>query len=119
MNYAIYDNKVNSVEDLEKYKKHIEKDIVDRQKELEEFVKRGNQRIQWIEECERNNNYRILGSAFKDGRNKSIVLIVRYPDGTDRTERYSYTKVTEMREKISELKKVHSGVDWSEFRVEI
>lgn len=119
MKYADYDRKVMSEKDLMAYKKHFEKDIAEKQKELEEFIKRANERILWVKDCEENKKYRILGSMFKDGGNKTILLIIRYPDGSDKTERYEFSKITECRDKLDELKKIHSGVDWSQFDIEI
>lgn len=119
MRYADYDKSVKSVADLERYKKVFEKDIADKQKELEDFINRANERIKWIEECECNKNYIILGRTFKDGRNKEIMLIVRYPDGSQRDERYSFSKISELRDKMRELEEKYSGVDWSAFDYEI
>lgn len=51
----------------------------------------------------------------KDGKNKLILLIIRYPDGTQRDERYSFSKISEMRSKWEELKETHAEVDWSKF----
>lgn len=119
MRYADYDTYVSTVTDLEKYKKIFEKNIEDKKKELSDFVDRANKRIRWVEECEANKNYCILGGTMKDGRNKSILLIVRYPDGTQRDERYSFNKISEMREKLQELKTVYNGVDWTKFTEEL
>ncbi len=119
MRYADYDNKIFTDSDLEKYKRFFEKGIEEKKKELENFVEGAKKRIEWIKECENNKNYSILGRTFKDGRNKEILLIIRYPDGTQRDERYSFSKISEMRDKLSELEGVYSGVDWSKFEHEI
>lgn len=119
MRYADYDTSVSTIADLEKYRKIFEKDIENKQKELSEFVERANKRIKWVEECETNKNYCILGGTIKEGRNKTILLILRYPDGTQRDERYSFNKISEMREKLQELKTDYSGVDWTKFTEEI
>lgn len=119
MRYADYDRIILTDLDLEKYKRIFEKDIKDKKKELEDFVERAKKRIEWIKECENNKNYSILGRTFKQGRNKEILLIIKYPDGTQRDERYSFSKISEMRDKLSELKGVYSGVDWSKFEHEI
>ena len=119
MRYADYDNKVLTETDLERYVILFEKDIEDKKKELEAFIDRATERIEWVKECENNKNYCILGRTFKDGRKKEILLIVRYPDGTQRNERYSFDKISEMRDKLSELEDKCTGVDWSKFTHEI
>lgn len=119
MRYSDYDTKVFTTSDLEKYIKIFEKDIINRQKQLLDYKDRANNRIRWIEECEVSKNYCILGGTMKNGRNKSILLIIRYPDGTQRDIRYSFNKVSEMRKKLQELKTVYSGVDWTKFTEEI
>ena len=119
MRYVDYDKRVLTNSDLERYKRIFEKDIENKKKELEDFVERAKKRIEWIKECENNKNYSILGRTFKQGRNKEIMLIIRYPDGTQRDERYSFSKISEMRNKLIELEGVYSGVDWSKFEHEI
>ena len=119
MRYSDYDKCISSINDLKKYKKLFENDIADRQKELEEFINRANKRIAWVNECEVKGDYIILGRTFKDGKNKSILLIIRYPDGSQRDERYTFNKISEMRDKMEELKEKYSGVDWSNFEYEI
>lgn len=119
MRYADYDRKVMTEQDLEKYKQYFEKDIFDKQKELQEFVDRANARLKTIKEYDKNKQFVILGSTHKDGRKKEIMLIIRYPDGTQRDERYSFDKIAELREKLAELKEKYSGIDWSQFYEEI
>lgn len=119
MKYSDYDKRISSEADLEKYKKYFEKDIADKQKELEDFIVRANNRIKWLEECEKNKNYSILGRTYKEGKKKAILLIVRYPDGSQRDEKYLFSKIKELRDKMSELQEKYSGVDWSKFEYEI
>ena len=119
MRYADYDNKILTEKDLERCVILFEKDIEDKKKELEAFIDRATERIEWVKECENNKNYCILGRTFKSGRKKEIMLIVRYPDGTQRDERYSFDKISEMRDKLSELEDKYTGVDWSKFEHEI
>lgn len=119
INYELYDTKINSVDDLKKYKTLFENDLAEQQKKINEFVERANKRIEWIKECEANKNFRILGSTFKSGKNKEILLIIRYPDDSQRDERYSFTSITELRIKMEELKEKYSGVNWDDFRYEI
>ena len=119
MRYADYDNKVLTETDLERYKILFERDIEEKKNELDAFIDRATKRIEWVKECEANKNFCILGRAFKSGKKKEIMLIVRYPDGTQRDERYSFDKISEMRDKLSELEDKYTGVDWSKFEHEI
>lgn len=119
MRYADYDRKVMTEQDLEKYRQYFEKDISDKQKELREFIDRANARLKIIKEYDKNKQFVILGSTHKDGRKKEIMLIIRYPEGTQRDERYSFDKIAELRIKLEELKEKYSGVNWSGFDEEI
>lgn len=119
MRYSDYDNSVTTIEDLERYKKYFQEDIAKKEKELSDFIDRGYKRIKWIKECEKNKNYSVVGGTMKDGKCKSILFIIRYPDGTQREERYNFTKIAEMRNKLQELKTKHDGIDWSLFHEEI
>ena len=119
MRYADYDNKILTEKDLDRCIILFEKDIEDKKKELEAFIDRATKKLEWVKECENNKNYCILGGTFKSGRKKEIMLIVRYPDGTQREERYSFDKISEMRDKLSELEDKYTGVDWSKFEHEI
>ena len=115
MRFSDYDNKFCDEEGLSEYRKCFEEHIRRKQKELDEFLVRGNERIEKIKEWESLKNYKILGRLFKVGRNKKIILIIRYSDGTQKDERYTFSKISEARNKLEELRKYHSGVDWSEF----
>lgn len=119
MKYLGYVNKVMSVEDLEKYKKAFEKDIINKQQELLDFIEQSEERIKTLEEYEANKQYKILGHTGRDGRNKYILLIIRYVDMTQREERYIFSKIADLRVKLKELKEKYSGVDWSGFDEEI
>lgn len=119
MRYADYDKRIATESDLEKYKEYFLKDIEDKKKELDEFINRANQRIARLKEYEMNKQYSILGGTHRDGKKKEILLIIRYNDGSQRDERYSFDKVAELRIKLSELKEKHSDVDWSKFTEEI
>lgn len=119
MRYADYDKKISSEKSILIYKQMFEKEIAAKQKELNEFLDRANKRVQWLAECEENKNYSVLGRLDKDGRNKYILLIIRYEDGSQRDERYSYSKILEAKAKLLELREKYSGVDWSNFEVEI
>jgi len=119
MRYSDYDKTIYNEEDILNYKRIFEKDIAEKQKELSEFLDRANNRLEWINSCEKDKKYMILGRTCKNGRNKDILLIIRYEDGTQRCERYSYTKISDMKNKLEELKIKHVGVDWSQFVNEI
>ena len=119
MRYAEYDKRINTVDDLEKYKRYFENDIKTKQKELEDFIDRANKRISVVKQWESEKQYKILGSLHRDGGNKGILLIIRYKDGTQREERYSFGKISEARTKLAELKNKYVDVDWSDFKEEI
>lgn len=119
MRFADYDNKFCDEEGLAKYRKYFEEHIKQKQKELDEFLVRGNERIDKVKEWENSKNYKILGRIFKSGRNKEIILIIRYPDGTQKDKRFSFSKISDARKKLEELREIHSGVDWSAFEEEI
>jgi hypothetical protein len=119
MRYADYDKCVFNNGDLIRCKRILEEDIASKQKELEEFIKRANERIEYIKSSEENKNYRILGGLRKQGKDKTIMLIKRYDDGTQRDERYTYNKIADVRIKLAELKEKYSGVDWSDFTEEM
>jgi hypothetical protein len=119
MRYADYDRMVYSEEDILKYKNLFEKEIVDKQKELSEFLNRANERVKCIKEWEENKRYKILGSTYRTGKEKRILLIIRYEDGTQKDERYKFDRIGDLRSKLLQLKEIHSGVDWNMFREEI
>lgn len=115
MRYEDYDNEIMCENDIEKYKKFFEEDIERKQKELLEFIERAEKRVEWINSCIINKTYQILGGTYKNGKNKEIMLIIRFPDGTQKNERYKFKYVSDMREKLNELKLKYNGVDWSNF----
>lgn len=118
MEYSDFDRRIMTQNDLEHYKKIFEKDIQDRRQKLDSFIQRGIERLEWIQTCEKNKEYRIFGGMHKHGRQKEILCIVRYPDGTQRDERYSFSKISDAREKLKELRDKYSDVDWSAFTEE-
>ena len=119
MKYLDYVNKVMSVKDLEKYQKFFEEDIINKQQELLDFIEQSKERIKTLEEYEMNKQYSVLGHTDRDGRNKYILLIIRYVDKTQRDERYTFSNIKDLRVKLKELKEKYSGVDWSGFTEEI
>lgn len=119
MRYADYEKMIMNENDLIRYKRQFEKEIADKQKELSEFIDRAHKRLKQLKEYEENKQFVIVGGLRRKGRGKEILLIVRYPDGTQRDERYSFDKIAELREKLGELKEKYSGVDWSQFSEEI
>ena len=44
-----------------------------------------------------------------------IFLIKRYPDQSQRDERYEFNKIADMRKKMIELEEKYSDSDWSNF----
>lgn len=52
-------------------------------------------------------------------RKKEILLIKRYPDQSQRDERYEFDKVADMRKKMLELEDKYSGADWSKFERDV
>ena len=119
MRYADYDKMIMTESDLIRYKRQFEKDIAEKQKELIDFVDRAHIRLEKLKEYDESKQFVILGRTYKNGRKKEILLIIRYPDGTQRDERYSFDKIAELRIKLEELKEKYSGVDWSGFDEEI
>lgn len=119
MRFADYDKMVSTQSELQKYKTYFEEYISRKQKELEEFLERGNKRLKNIEQWEKEKAYKILGSLHKDGKKKEVMLIIRYPDGTQKVERYKFDKISDARAKLKELREIRSGVDWSAFEEEI
>lgn len=119
MKYSDYDKRVMTNDDLRKLKLLFEQDIINKQSELEAFIDRAEKRIAWINQCEIEKKYTVLGNCYKEGRNKNILLIIRYEDGSQRDERYFFNKISDVREKVKELKAKYSGVDWSDFRDEL
>jgi hypothetical protein len=119
LRYADYDKRIYSENDIMRYKAIFEKDILDKATELSEFIKRANERVKLIKEWECNKKYSVLGHLNKNGREKEIMLIIRYEDGTQREERYSFNKIRDVRLKLVELKETYTGVDWSKFEEEI
>lgn len=115
MNYKSYENCVYTKNDLEKYLERFNKDIERQKQEIIEFEKRAKERIALIDNWEQQKNFIILGGTYKDGKKKGIILIKRYPDQSQRDERYEFDKVADMRKKMLELEDKYSGVDWSKF----
>lgn len=119
MNYKQYDRYVYTQKDLYKYLEIFSKDIERQKQEITEFEKRARERITIIDNWEKQKNFIILGRTYKSGKRKGILLIKRYPDQSQRDERYEFDKVADMRRKILELEEKYSGADWSKFEKEI
>lgn len=119
MDYMNFIKKVNTTEDIKKYKKLFEEDIVKKQKELINFISEAEKRVKWVCQCEVEHNYKILGHMCRNGKNKYIMLIKRYPDGSQSEEKYEYGKIKDCREKLKELQEKYNGVDWSQFTNEL
>ena len=119
MNYEQYDRYVFTQKNLDKYLEEFNKDIERRKQEIIEFEKRAKERINLIDNWEQQKNFIILGSTYKNGKTKVILLIKRYPDQSQRDERYEFNKIADMRKKMIELEEKYSDSDWSNFVREI
>ena len=119
MYYKQYDRYVYTKNDLEKYLKKFNQDIEQQKQEIIEFEKRAKERISLIDNWEKQKNFIILGRTYKSGKKKGILLIKRYPDQSQRDEKYEFDKVADMRKKMLELEDKYSGVDWSKFERDI
>lgn len=118
----MYDDYVKSIfneNDMGTYIEVIEKDILERQEAKLDFISKARERIEKIKEYEESGKCEIVGRTFKEGRKKCILLIVRYPDLTQRDEHYEFTKISDMRIKLAELKEKYSAFAWDKFREEI
>lgn len=119
MNYKQYDKYVYTKNDLEKYLERFNKDIEQQKQEIIEFEKRAKERIALINNWEQQKNFTILGRTYKNGKKKGILLIKRYPDQSQRDEKYEFDKVADMRKKMLELEDKYSGVDGSKFERDV
>ena len=119
MNYKQYDRYVYTKSDLDKYLEKFNKDIEQQKHEIIEFEKRAKDRINLIDNWEQQKNFIILGRTYKNGKKKVILLIKRYPDQSQRDERYEFNKIADMRKKMIELEEKYSDSDWSNFVREI
>ena len=119
MNYEQYDRYVFTQKNLDKYLEEFNKDIERQKQEIIEFEKRAKERINLIDNWEHQNNFIILGSTYKNGKKNVILLIKRYPDQSQRDERYEFNKIADMRKKMIELEEKYSDSDWSNFVREI
>lgn len=117
--YNEYDKYVFTLHDLSVYKKQFYEEIEMQKKEILKFEKRAKERIILVDSWERQKNFVILGSTYKDGRKKCIMLIKRYPDQSQRDERYEFDKIADMRKQMAYLEEEYSGADWSRFKKEI
>lgn len=119
MNYKSYESCVFTQKDLDCFVKKFYKDIEEQKQQILEFEKRAKDRIALIDNWEQQKNFIILGRTYKCGKKKGILLIKRYPDQSQRDERYEFDKVADMRKKMLELEDKYSGADWSKFKREI
>lgn len=119
MNYKSYESCVFTQKDLDCFVKKFYKDIEEQKQQILEFEKRAKERIILINNWEQQKNFIILGRTYKKGKKKGILLIKRYPDQSQRDERYEFDKNTDMRKKLLELEEKYSGVDWSKFERDV
>jgi superfamily II DNA or RNA helicase len=116
----LYDVKtIDTRDSLDQYINFHEAEIKKEKERLEMFKVKAEERLKEIDEYENNKQYVILGHTHKDGREKGIMFIMRFPNGAQRTKRYYYESIVDMRSKLAELREIHNGVDWSEFKEEI
>ena len=118
MNLKEYEKSLFNDEDLERVVKAAEREVEERIKEIKRFKEQGEKRIQQVREWEDANNFIILGSIHKDGREKELLFIKRYPDYSQRDYRYRSNKISEVKKVLDKLKEKYSKVDWSNFREE-
>lgn len=119
MNYKLYDKYVFMQKDLNGYMKNFYKDIEIQKQQILEFEKRAKERIILVDNWERQKNFIILGRTYKNGKKKCILLIKKYPDQSQRDERYEFDKIADMRKQMAYLEEKYSGADWSGFKKEI
>ena len=118
MNYKQYDRYVFTQKNLDRYLEEFNKDIDEQKQQILEFEKRAKERITLVNNWEQQKNFIILGRTYKNGKKKVILLIKRYPDQSQRDERYEFDKVADMRKKMLELEEKYSCADWSKFEKE-
>lgn len=119
MDYKQYDMYVFTQKNLDSYIKRFYEDIEEQKQQIIEFEKRARERITIIDNWEKQKNFIILGRTYKHGKKKGILFIKRYPDQSQKDERYEFDKVADMRKKMLELEEKYSGADWSMFEKEI
>lgn len=117
--YNEYDKMIFTLHDLNVYKKQFYEEIEMQKNEILKFEKRAKERIVLVDNWERQKNFIILGSTYKNGKKKHILLIKRYPDQSQRDERYEFDKIADMRKQMAYLEEKYSGADWSGFEKEI
>ena len=119
IDFLQYVTSVTDIQDLHRLKEKFNEEIKNQQDQINEFVIKSKERIALLEQYEKDNQFFVLGHTTKSGRKKEILLIIRYPDGTQREERYSFDSIKDMKLKLSELKNKYNKVDWSKFEEEI
>lgn len=117
--YEKYIRRVFTESDIDMYVNTFKKEIEKMLKDIDEFRETSKERVSYIKELEDNKQFNILGSTYREGKKKCILLIIRYPDGTQRDERYSFDKISDMRKKLGELKEHYDCENWDGFREEI
>ena len=95
---------------IKEYKQEVEK--------IESYIKllqeESKQRILTVNRYMDNSDYQVLGRVLKHGKEKFILLTLRFPDGTQRDYRFYFNTIKEVRIKLSKLKNTLKG-DWSQF----
>lgn len=110
-----YLDKICTEQDLNVHVDAFQKEIQRQQQNLQLFIVKARERLNKVSEYEQLKQYKVMGGVYRVGKQKGIVLIIRYPDGTQKTERYYFDKIADLRVKLAELRSIHSDVDWSGF----
>lgn len=95
---------LNEIQSIEGYIKQLEIDSLERIEEIKYFME--------------NCDYKVAGKTFNQGSKKCILFAIKFPDGTQKENKYHYENVVDFNAKIEELKKEHK-VDWSGFQFQI
>lgn len=92
-----------SEEDKDYLISRLQQEIDKIKAEIVEVEKAAETRIEYVNDCLQNKKFSIIGSTYKNGKNKEILLIIKLEDNTQFDERYSLKKIVDMREKLTEL----------------
>lgn len=111
--------KVFSAESLNRMSAIYDKEIARITENKKQLIQLANDRIRQINTWEASGNYKILGSTYKNGKQKCIILIIRYPDETQRDLRFHFNKIADMRTMLNGLREKYSSGDWTSFSEDI
>lgn len=108
-----------SEEDKDRIIRSLYNEIEIIKREIKEVEEKAKKRLEDVDDFLKNNKFRILGRTCKNGKEKEILLILRFCDGTQIDYRYKFLKIADMRNKLQELKEKYSDVSWEDFEEEI